>query len=105
MRKNELKITGFVLKDSERIGSREAAKFAVAVERNVGKGKEKKTDIFNVSCWTKVYDSVLEHVKKGEMVNVTGSIVFQTSEGKIFPEVYMDSFQLIKLPKKSAVAS
>ena len=42
MKNNELRITGFVLSDSEQIGTKEAAKFAVAVDRYTGKGREKK---------------------------------------------------------------
>jgi len=99
MKNNELRITGFVLSDSEQIGTKEAAKFAVAVDRYTGKGKEKKSDIFNVSCWTKRYQSVLKNVKKGKLVNVSGTIVLDKVEGKIYPEVYLDSFQLVQIPE------
>lgn len=100
MKNNELRITGFVLSDSEQIGTREAAKFAVAVDRYVGKGKESKSDIFNVSCWTKKYQSVLKNIKKGKLVNVNGTIVLDKVEGKIYPEVYLESFQLIQVPER-----
>ena len=99
MKNNELRITGFVLADSEQIGTKEAAKFAVAVDRYTGKGKEKKSDIFNVSCWTKRYQSVLKNIKKGKLVNVSGTIVLDKVEGKIYPEVYLDSFQLVQIPE------
>jgi len=99
MKNNELRITGFVLSDSEQIGTKEAAKFAVAVDRYTGKGREKKSDIFNVSCWTKRYQSVLKNIKKGKLVNVSGTIVLDKVEGKIYPEVYLDSFQLVQIPE------
>jgi len=99
MKNNELRITGFVLSDSEQIGTKEAAKFAVAVDRYTGKGREKKSDIFNVSCWTKRYQSVLKNIKKGKLVNVSGTIVLDKVEEKIYPEVYLDSFQLVQIPE------
>ena len=99
MKNNELRITGFVLSDSEQIGTKEAAKFAVAVDRYTGKGREKKSDIFNVSCWTKRYQSVLKNIKKGKLVNVSGTIVLDKVEGKIYPEVHLDSFQLVQIPE------
>jgi single-stranded DNA-binding protein len=99
MKNNEIRLTGFVLADSEKIGVKNAAKFAVAVDRFVGKGKEAKTDIFNVSCWTKRYESVLKNVKKGKLVNVCGTIVLNRQEDKVYPEVYLDSFQLVQIPE------
>ena len=99
MKNNELKITGFVLADSEKIGEKNASKFAIAVDRFVGKGKEAKTDIFNISCWTKKYESVLKNVKKGKLVNVCGTIVLNKQEDKVYPEVYLDSFQLVQIPE------
>ena len=99
MKNNEIRLTGFVLADSEKIGVKNAAKFAIAVDRFVGKGKEVKTDIFNVSCWTKRYESVLKNVKKGKLVNVCGTIVLNRQEDKVYPEVYLESFQLVQIPE------
>lgn len=56
--------------------------FSLAVDRNGGKGDEKKTDFFNIVCWRHTADFVTKYFKKGSLIAVEGQLQSRTYPAK-----------------------
>lgn len=46
----------------------------IARDRYVGKGKEKKTDFFNVEAWRSTAEFIANNFQKGKLIEITGSL-------------------------------
>jgi single-strand DNA-binding protein len=74
---NKVVITGRVTRDPElrtTSSGTEVCNFAVAVDRRVKKGEEKKTDFVNCTAWSKTGVFVHTYFKKGDGIEVVGRI-------------------------------
>ncbi len=61
------------------------AKFALAVDRPRAKDTERETDFFNIVAWQHLGEFCGEHLQKGRLICVTGSIhtrTYETREGQ-----------------------
>ena len=56
--------------------------FSLAVDRNGGKGDEKKTDFFNIVCWRHTADFVTKYFKKGSLIALEGQLQSRTYQAK-----------------------
>lgn len=54
------------------------ATLSIATDR--GFGQDKKTDWHKVELWGKQAESAVEHVKKGDVIGVTGALEYNTFE-------------------------
>ena len=74
---NTVVITGRLTKDPE-LRQTPAGIFTttirIARDRYVGKGKEKKTDFFNVEAWRSTAEFIANNFQKGKLIEITGSL-------------------------------
>ena len=56
--------------------------FSLAVDRNGGKGDERKTDFFNIVCWRHTADFVTKYFKKGSLIALEGQLQSRTYQAK-----------------------
>ncbi len=74
---NTVVITGRLTKDPE-LRQTPAGIFTttirIACDRYVGKGKEKKTDFFNVEAWRSTAEFIANNFQKGKLIEITGSL-------------------------------
>lgn len=54
----------------------------LAVDRIVGKGKEKETDFIQLVLWRQTAEVACKYIKKGDPITVTGSIQTRQYEDK-----------------------
>ncbi|MFP4457801.1 MAG: single-stranded DNA-binding protein [Clostridia bacterium] len=74
--------------------------FTLAVERNYTKGNgEKDTDFIKIVCWRGLAETVAEHLGKGRLVGVDGSLEINKSKNEkrtyINPEVNADNVKFL----------
>ena len=78
---NKLTIIGRVGKDPEMRTTKEGkpvCNFSVAVDN--GRGDQKKTEWFEVTCWNRLAETMGEYLVKGTLVYVEGAVNLQTYE-------------------------
>lgn len=87
------------------------AKFGLAVDRNfVDSEGKKQADFINIICWRKLAEHVANHLGKGRLVAVSGSIQtrnYQTQDGRkvYITEVVADEVKFLDWPKNSTNGS
>ena len=64
------------------------AKFSIAVDRKVGKGKEKQSDFINIIIFGKTAEFVSQYSAKGKMIAIQGRIQTGSYEKKDGTKVY-----------------
>ena len=64
------------------------AKFSIAVDRKVGKGKEKQADFINIIIFGKTAEFVSQYSGKGKMIAIQGRIQTGSYEKKDGTKVY-----------------
>lgn len=66
--------------------------FSIAIDR---KRQSDVTDFINISSWNKQAELVHQYCKKGDSVFLTGELHINKSDGKVYPEISLDTFQLL----------
>ena len=81
--------------------------FTVAVERNMGKDKEKETDFITCVAWRQQAEFISKYFGKGRMIALEGNLRTRTYDDKngtkhYVTEVYVDSASFTGEPKQGA---
>lgn len=81
------------------------ARFTLAVERNyTNRQGEKEVDFINIVTWRKLAENCAQHLGKGRLVAVDGSLQIRKSEnnGKTYinPEVVANDVSFLDWPKE-----
>ena len=81
------------------------ARFTLAVERNyTNRQGEKEVDFINIVTWRKLAENCAQHLGKGRLVAVDGSLQIRKSEnnGKTYinPEVVANDVRFLDWPKE-----
>lgn len=81
------------------------ARFTLAVERNyTNRQGEKEVDFINIVAWRKLAENCAQHLGKGRLVAVDGSLQIRKSEnnGKTYinPEVVANDVRFLDWPKE-----
>lgn len=74
---NRIFITGRLVRDPELKAISdgiEVANFSVAVDRRVGKGKEREADFFDCTAWRQTAAFVQKYFKKGDGIVIEGKM-------------------------------
>lgn len=85
------------------------ARFRLAVDRPKGKDGAKETDFLNIVAWQRLSEFCGEHLRKGKLICVTGSIharTYETKEGqkrKDF-EIRADEVEMLDLSPRESPA-
>lgn len=99
----QLILLGRATKDAEVLESKEGkkyAKFSLAVNEYMGKGKEDRTTFYNTLVFNKSYDKT-ESIKKGDLVLVEGrpevdAYLSKEGEAKASLVVFADKWKALK---------
>lgn len=83
------------------------ASFSLAVDRPFVKDKEKETDYIDIVAWRKLAETCGNHLGKGRLVGVEGSLrvrSYETAEGqkRKVAEVVADNIHFLDRPKEGS---
>ena len=87
------------MSDSEQIGTRRPQSLQLQLI-GMWEKERSQSQIYSTSVvGQKNINRCLKTLRKERLVNINGTIVLDKVEGKIYPEVYLESFQLIQVPE------